>query len=166
MKKLITSASLTKTALRLALACLLAAQSLAFAQQVGPRPVPTPIAPQQQQPVVRPQQQADDAGEDVLRVSTSLVQTDVSVVDQKGQFAEGLRREQFELKVDGRVQPVLFFERATAGNASEAARIASARGETLDTRAALTASGGGRAVVFFVDDLHLASEGIMRAREL
>lgn len=163
MKKLITSASLTKTALRLALACLLAGQSLAFAQQPTPRPAPTPAAPQQQ-PAVRPPQ-PDDAGEDVLRVSTSLVQTDVSVVDQKGQFAEGLRREQFELKVDGRVQPVLFFERATAGNASEAARIASARGETLDARAAPTA-GGGRAVVFFVDDLHLTPEGILRAREL
>jgi len=106
--------------------------------------------------------------EDVLRVSTSLVQTDVSVVDKKGQFAGGLQREQFELKIDGRVQPVLFFERVTAGSAGEGARIAAARGETPGVRggAAAPASEYGRAVVFFVDDLHLSPEGVLRAREL
>jgi hypothetical protein len=67
----------------------------------------------------------------VLRISTSLVQTDVSVVDRKGQFVEGLQRDQFELKVDGQIQPVLFFERVTAGSANEAARLAAARGETI-----------------------------------
>jgi len=101
-------------------------------------------------------------------VSTSLVQTDVSVVDKKGQFVEGMQREQFELKVDGKVQPILFFERITAGSAVEAARIAAARGEKLDARAPSAPSPfeRGRAVVFFVDDLHLSPESISRAREL
>src|SRR4028119_1357971 len=92
----------------LALACLLATVLQAtFAQETKP--------PQTAQP-----QQQDEPLEDVLRVSTSLVQTDVSVVDKKGQFFEGLQREQFELKVDGRVQPVLFFERVTAGRSNAA----------------------------------------------
>jgi VWFA-related protein len=152
--------SFTKTASRLALVCLLAAQPAAFAQ-AEPKPAPQQLpAPQQPAP-----QRQDDPAEDVLRVSTSLVQTDVSVVDQKGRFAEGLQREQFELKVDGRVQPVLFFERATAGSASEAMRIAAARGETLDVRAGAAVERG-RVVVFFVDDLHLTPVGIARAREL
>ena len=146
--------------LRLALACVLAAQTFAFAQE--PKPLPTQPAPTQPTPA---QQQQEDEAEDVLRVSTSLVQTDVSVVDQKGRFAGGLQREQFELKVDGRVQPVLFFERVTAGSAGEAARIAAARGETAAGRSA-PSSEHGRAVVFFVDDLHLSHEGIARAREL
>ncbi|HEV2799945.1 MAG TPA: VWA domain-containing protein [Pyrinomonadaceae bacterium] len=150
--------------LSLALACLLAAQSVVFAQQ--PQPAQTP-QPTQTQTTPLPQPQDDD-GEDVLRVSTSLVQTDVSVVDKKGQFVSGLQREQFELKIDGRVQPVLFFEHITAGSASESARIAAARGETatMAARSPLSPFERGRAVVFFVDDLHLSAEGIARAREL
>ncbi|HEX8635922.1 MAG TPA: VWA domain-containing protein [Pyrinomonadaceae bacterium] len=151
MKIFTSSTRFTKTASRLALACLLAAQSAMFAQEARP-PQPPP---------------QDDPADDVLRVSTSLVQTDVSVVDQKGRFAENLQREQFELKVDGRAQPILFFERATAGSAGEAARIAAARGETLGGRTTTAAPlERGRAVVFFVDDLHLSPEGISRAREL
>ncbi|HEX8130059.1 MAG TPA: VWA domain-containing protein, partial [Pyrinomonadaceae bacterium] len=166
MKTFTSSKSLTKTCLRLlrlALVCLLASHSVAFAQQ--PKPAQTQPAPQQPTPQQPTPARADDPAEDVLRVSTSLVQTDVSVVDKKGQFVEGLRREQFELKVDGQVRPVLFFERATAGSASEAARIAAARGETLDGRAPSPTTSG-RAVIFFIDDLHLTPEGISRARQL
>jgi VWFA-related protein len=183
MKTFNSHAFFTKTSLRLALACLLSAQSVTFAQQPAPQtrpqtPVrtPTPQSPQQQrpQPTPQPTQQTptqqpspqDEQAEDVLRVSTSLVQTDVSVVDKKGVFVEGLQRDQFELKVDGRVQPVLFFDRITAGSAGESARIAAARGEKPDARAATSPVERGRAVVFFVDDLHLSTEGISRAREL
>ncbi len=163
MKKLISSTRFTKTGLCLALLCLLpAAQLAAFAQ-----PQPATQQPATQQPAQQPALQQDEPAEDVLRVSTSLVQTDVSVVDKKGQFAGGLQSGQFELKVDGRVQPILFFERVTAGSAGEAARIAAARGETLAARAgAASAIEYGRSVVFFVDDLHLTPEGISRAREL
>jgi VWFA-related protein len=139
---------------RLALACLLATMlQAAFAQQTPPAQQPSPT----------PQ---DDPAEDVLRVSTSLVQTDVSVVDKKGQFFEGLGREQFELKVDGRVQQVLFLERVTAGSATEAARIAAARGEKIEAGTAASYAERGRTVVFFVDDFHLTPQGIERAREL
>ena len=160
MKTLNSYALFTKTRLRLALACLLAAQSVTFAQQPTQQ-TPTQLPTQQQ---TLPTQSQDDPAEDVLRVSTSLVQTDVSVVDKKGQFVEGLQREQFELKVDGRPQPVLFFERITAGSTGEAARIAAARGEQLDGRTAGAPVERGRSVIFFVDDLHLTPEGIERAR--
>jgi len=131
---------------RAALLCLLAATQfvIAFGQDRPPEP--------------------DDA-EGVLRISTSLVQTDVSVVDRKGQFVEGLQRDQFELKVDGQIQPVLFFERVTAGSANEAARLAAARGETIAV-AGTAAVERGRSLIFFVDDLHLSPEGIARARKL
>ncbi|MGI9105756.1 MAG: VWA domain-containing protein [Pyrinomonadaceae bacterium] len=115
------------------------------------------------------QQRAQDDAEDVLRVSTRIVQTDVSVVDKKGQFVEGLQRDQFELKVEGKPQQVLFFERITAGGASEAARIAAARGETAPAAGAGVSSvprDYGRTVIFFIDDLHLSPEGINRAKEL
>lgn len=172
MKSFTSYTSFLKTLFpRLALACLLAAGGLpALAQQTTPRPPqPTPQqqrpqpTPAQQQPT--PQQPQDDPAEDVLRVSTSLVQTDVSVVDKKGQFFEGLQRDQFELKVDGRVQPVLFFERVTAGSSTEAARIAAARGEKVDARTGAPVERG-RTVIFFVDDFHLTPVGVERAREM
>lgn len=174
MKSFTSYSSFVKTLFpRLALACLLAAGGLpAFAQQTTrppqpppqqQRPQPTPTPPTQQ-PTPSPAQ--DDPAEDVLRVSTSLVQTDVSVVDKKGQFFEGLQRDQFELKVDGRVQPVLFFERVTAGSSTEAARIAAARGERVDSRDAVAPVERGRTVIFFVDDFHLTPQGVERAREL
>jgi VWFA-related protein len=175
MKSFTSYSFYAKTLSCLVLACLLAPAmpQAAFAQQTPPaRQTPPPQPPPQPspqrtppQPQPSPQQQLpqDDPAEDVLRVSTSLVQTDVSVVDKKGQFFEGLQRDQFELKVDGRVQPVLFFERVTAGSSTEAARIAAARGEKIDARAASPVERG-RTVVFFVDDFHLTPEGIERAR--
>jgi VWFA-related protein len=135
----------------LALVCLLAsAHAPAFAQQ--PATAQTPP-------------QRDDRQDDILRVSTSIVQTDVSVVDKKGQFVEGLQRDQFELKIDGKPQQVVFFERVTAGGAGEAARLAAARGEQASDAGAATVERG-RSVIFFVDDLHLSPGGILRARQL
>ena len=43
--------------------------------------------------------------EDVLRINTELVQTEVMVFDKGGKFVNGLSREQFELIVDGQPQP-------------------------------------------------------------
>ena len=55
----------------------------------------------------------------MLRISTDLVQTAVSVVDKKGKFVEGLTIEDFELKVDGKPVPIGFFEQVTAGSSRE-----------------------------------------------
>lgn len=52
-----------------------------------------------------PQNPAPQTSDDsTLRISTVLVQTDVTVVDRDGQFIDGLRPDQFELKVDGKPQ--------------------------------------------------------------
>jgi len=67
-----------------------------------------------------------EQAEDVVRVRSELVQTDVTVLDKRGRFVDDLKPEQFELKVDGRVVPVSFFERVVAGSASEAAQLAAA----------------------------------------
>src|SRR5262245_25425366 len=48
---------------------------------------------------------------DVLRINTELVQTDVTVLDKQGRFVDGLLAEQFELTLDGKSQPITFFER-------------------------------------------------------
>jgi hypothetical protein len=44
--------------------------------------------------------------EDVLRIKTELVQTDLMVFDKQGRFVDGLRPEQFELSLDGKQQQI------------------------------------------------------------
>jgi hypothetical protein len=55
--------------------------------------------------------------DDVIRVNTELVQTDVMVFDKKGQFVDGLKAEQFALKVDNKPQTISFLDRVTSGKA-------------------------------------------------
>lgn len=68
-------------------------------------------------------QQADD----VVRVKTELVQTDLTVVDKRGRFVDGLKPEQFELRVDNKLQRLAFFEQVAAGSAAEEKQLAAAR---------------------------------------
>ncbi|MFL6229613.1 MAG: VWA domain-containing protein [Pyrinomonadaceae bacterium] len=118
----------------------------------------------QQQPKPKPSE-----SDDILRVTTEIVQTDVSVFDKGGKFVDNLKPEQFELKVDGRVQPVSFFERVVAGSVNEDAQLAAARGAGHGGDAA-TANAvpldRGRAVVFFLDDLHLSLASLVHTKEM
>ena len=118
-------------------------------------------------PPARAQQSPPPQDEEVVRVEAELVQTDVTVLDKQGKFVDGLKAEQFELKVDGRAQAVSFFERVVAGSVDEDAQLAAARGG-----GARPASAGavrpldrGRVVVFFVDDLHLSPPSVKSARD-
>lgn len=116
--------------------------------------------------------------DEVIRVSTELVQTDVTVLDKSGRFVEGLQREQFELLVDGRAERISFFETVTAGTSNEAMLIAAAGSKaqsssetdkpTIAKSPAVPnpAIDRGRTTFFFVDDLHLAPGSISRTREL
>jgi hypothetical protein len=52
---------------------------------------------------------------EVIRVDASLVQTSVTVFDKRGTFVEGLRPQDFELRVDGKPLPISFLSRITAG---------------------------------------------------
>ena len=56
--------------------------------------------------------------DDVIRVNTELVQTDVMVFDKKGHFVDGLKAEQFALRVDKKPQTISFFDRVTSGKAT------------------------------------------------
>ena len=108
-----------------------------------------------------PQKPADD----VIRITTELVQTGVVVVDKQGKFVEGLKPEQFLLKVDGQPVTPSFVEHVIAGTARE---------EKLETSGAkpgevpATATGTsyrGRTIIFFVDDLHLSADSVQRTRK-
>src|SRR6185295_18268563 len=56
--------------------------------------------------------------DDVIRVNTELVQTDVMVFDKSGQFVNGLKAEQFALKVDDKPQTISFLDQVNSGKAS------------------------------------------------
>jgi VWFA-related protein len=93
---------------------------------------------------------------DVVRVNTALVQTDVMVFDKQGAFVDGLKRDQFVLKINGKPREVSFFERIVAGSRNEEAQIAAARGGSNSGTVGAVPLDRGRTVFFFIDDLHLA----------
>lgn len=120
-------------------------------------------------PTVTPESRRQDQS-DVLRVYTELVQTDVMVFDKQGRFVNGLKREDFELRIDGKVKPIDFFEKITAGSINEESQIAAARGSSAQANSIRSAGprplDRGRPVYFYVDDLHLDLPGIATTRKL
>lgn len=118
---------------------------------------------------VPPEQQRQDQPE-VVRVYTELIQTDVMVFDRSGNFVNGLKREDFELRIDGKVKPIDFFEKITAGSASEESQIAAARGSAVRSNATKTGAPNpldrGRPIFFYVDDLHMDLTGLQTTRKL
>ena len=105
---------------------------------------------------------------DVVRINTSLVQTDVMVFDKQGNFVHGLKRDQFVLKVDGKPREISFFEKVVAGSRNEEAQLAAARGNSTGA----AQPGGavpldrGRTIYFFIDDLHLSAGSNKQTRML
>lgn len=108
------------------------------------------------------QSQAQNQDE-VIRVNTELVQTDVMVFDKKGRFVAGLKPEQFVLKIDNKPQPVAFFEQVSSGSL-RATKSKQTTGEAPLNGNPSTAARG-RTVIFFVDDLHLAPDSLVRTRK-
>ncbi|HEX3142690.1 MAG TPA: VWA domain-containing protein [Pyrinomonadaceae bacterium] len=98
---------------------------------------------------------AQQKPDEVVRVNTELVQTDFMVFDKQGNFVDGLKRDQFAFKVEGKPREVLFFDRVAAGSRSEEAQLAAARG-TNASGAVPVPMDRGRTVLFFIDDLHLS----------
>ena len=93
------------------------------------------------------------------------------VFNRQGRFVDGLKPEQFELRVDGKPVQVSFFERVTAGSVNEEAQIAAARGGAGANPSAIKDSGvmpldRGRIFFFFVDDLHQSVESLKKTRQI
>ena len=100
-----------RACLQLAILCLavfavLQGEIPTFAQQPEP---------QRSQLERKLEEQTQDTPSDVVRVRTDLVQTSVAVFDKSGKFVENLRAEDFELRIDGKPHPVLFFDRVVDG---------------------------------------------------
>jgi VWFA-related protein len=107
----------------------------------------------------QPEQTKPDQN-DVIRVNTELVQTDVMVFDKKGRFVDGLKPDQFALKVDNKPQTVSFLEHVKSPGLLEEKRMPLTPGGESPATVVR-----GRTVFFFVDDLHLAPASLVRTRK-
>jgi VWFA-related protein len=107
--------------------------------------------------------------QDVIKFDTSLVQTDVMVFDKNGKFVDGLKPEQFQLKIDKTPREISFFEIIRSGGfAGKRDELksdqANASGEPKAAKPPKS-DAQRRAVIFFVDDLHLAPDSLVRTRK-
>ena len=142
-----------RTTALMAVVCLFLLVLNAHAQQKKPTPTPTPSAIEQ---------------DDVVRISTELVQTDVTVFDKDGKFVSGLKPEDFELLIDNKPQPIAYFESIVTGGRAEEARLRAAGGKKSTQPApeeAESTSDVGRTILFFVNDLHLEPGSLARTHK-
>ena len=103
--------------------------------------------------------------DDIVRISTELIQTEVMIFDRNGRFIPGLKADQFELTFNGSARALSFFDRIVTGSAREDAQIATARGQSSESATATAAvTQRGRLLFFFLDDIHLSPASIARAR--
>src|SRR5215510_11963258 len=112
-----------------------------------------------------PAQTTQKPQDDVVRVYTELVQTDVMVFDKSGKFVNGLKAENFELRVDGKPRPIQAFEQITAGS-SEESQLAAARGATTVNLKRPVPLDRGRIVFFYIDDFHMDLQGIVATKKV
>ena len=108
-----------------------------------------------------PQKPADD----VVRITTELVQTGVVVLDKQGRFVEGLKPEKFLLKVDGQPVTPAFVEHVIAGTRREEKLETSGAKPGVAAATPAEPSYRGRTIIFFVDDLHLSADSVQRTRK-
>jgi VWFA-related protein len=113
------------------------------------------------------QQQSVNQKGDVIRITTELVQTDVTVVDKEGRFVDGLKPEQFELLVDGKPQSIAFFERIAAGSRADSTLKPTDTASEKERAASDSdpSASRGRTIFFFVDDMHLTPNNMSRTKD-
>jgi VWFA-related protein len=103
--------------------------------------------------------------EDVLKITTELVQTGVTVVDKDGKFVEGLKPEQFEVKVDGKPQVLQAVDKIRLGSNTEQKLLSRSSADvTTEIPVSPTAAANERQIIFFLDDLHLSADSLNRAK--
>ena len=160
-----------KRELSLALALLLAAAH-APAQTPAPTPPQTaPAARPQQQPAAAPTPTPTPGGDDdeeVVRITSNLVQFDAVVTDKQGRLITDLRPEDFEVYVDGKRQEITNFSFvATDPAAAAAARAAAAPAERTAAPlppVPLRASQVRRTIALVADDLGTSFSDIAGVR--
>jgi VWFA-related protein len=128
----------------------------------------TPVSGQTK-PEAKPETKPDQGDtQDVIKFDTSLVQTDVMVFDKNGRFVDGLKPEQFQLKIDKTPRDISFFEMVRSGRVTrqrEETAQPNPSGDPKPVNPPPKSDAQRRSVIFFVDDLHLAPDSLVRTRK-
>jgi VWFA-related protein len=142
----------------------------ALGQQGPPAPAPSPRpSPRAAVPVQEPT--ADD---EVVRITTNLVQVDAVVTDRDGKQVTDLRPEDFEILENGRARQISNFSYITIGPTAIPATTAAARASAKPSRdrsvppvppTRLRASQVQRTIALVVDDLTMSAESVSYTRK-
>lgn len=133
---------------------------LLFALLLGAVSAQNPPRPQ------RPESQI--APEDIIRISTQLVQADVVVTDKNENIIPDLKISDFELYDNGKKQEIKFMEfvGVESGRRAEGPRPPSIIPPEAEIGGGLKASQLKRVVAFVVDDLTIPTEDMATVREI
>ncbi|MET0645019.1 MAG: VWA domain-containing protein [Pyrinomonadaceae bacterium] len=153
-----------------ALALLLSFGAICPATAAQTTPPARPTQQQQQQPPPSSQTTDDD---DVVRITTSLVQTDVVVTDRDGRQVTDLKAEDFEILENGKPQNITNFSYVSAAPAAAPAAGAPTppppprdkAGVPPPPPARLRPEQVRRAIALVVDDLRMSHEGVHATRQ-
>ncbi|MFN7927546.1 MAG: VWA domain-containing protein [Blastocatellia bacterium] len=111
-----------------------------------------------------PQKQDDTT----IRIETELVQIEVIVTDKAGKPVRDLKREDFEVKEDGKVQDVSYFSIGTINTPARWLPLEPKTKGTAPVPAPATPAPevrAGRYIVLAIDDLHLSFGNLVYARQ-
>ncbi|MBL8206637.1 MAG: VWA domain-containing protein [Blastocatellia bacterium] len=118
----------------------------------------------------RPRTKPTSSDDQTIRIETQVVQVEVTVTDKQGKVIRDLKREDFELKEDGKLQDIAYF---SIGTATRPARWLGSGPKTRSqdasaittTTTAPTEALAGRYIVLAMDDIHLSPGTLMQARQ-
>ncbi|HNG92429.1 MAG TPA: VWA domain-containing protein [Acidobacteriota bacterium] len=113
-------------------------------------------------PVQAPKDSKQD--DDVVRISTTLVQVDAVVTDKKGRVIPTLKAEDFELLVDGKPQTISHFEYVATEPLTTSTEAVTAPAGPMPTPP-LPANQTRRTIALVVDDLGLSFESLPHVRK-
>ena len=143
---------------KLSVVCLLVVLTIGSGLSQTPQ---TPQKPKTQSP--------ETAFDDIIRIKTELVQTDVVVLDKTDNVVADLKLEDFELFENGKRQDLQFMEFVSVDSPSvEAQDQPRKAAEKIDTSVPrdLTAKDLRRVIAFVVDDVTIPAEDTFRVRQM
>ena len=134
-----------------------------YAQQ---EPTPAPKPAQRPEPKPTPEKSPGD----VVRITVQLVQIDAVVTDKKGEFVDSLTQDDFQLEVDGKPQPLTYFNlfklpEPAATKPEKGEKTKSSPGLISMPTKTLEPEQIRRTIAFVVDDLGLSFQSIYYARK-
>lgn len=115
------------------------------------------------------QQSPDKPAEqdDVIRVTTNLIQVRAVVTDRKGELVDDLKQEDFEILENDRPQKVSFFSRHQLSGGASPSPGGERAASTADDQSEVSSPSAkpSRSIVIFVDTMHLSNVSMIRAKQ-